>query len=222
MGSKSVNVRLVVTNMPLKKIDDYFPQPESLPIKVKDAFIGIENKNSEVEISQRVIDRWTKTNTGQTLYDYGASQIKIDPDKIAPTLHKRGSASYSVFHYDYPRPLLVDEMKRLQSFPNNFILGGGDKDRKDRIGNSVPPLFMRSIARQIRYALFDGENPNVTLKKIDYLPFLESCWQEHLKPRAENAPTVISTFAGCGGSSLGYSMAGFRELLAIEWDDNAV
>ena len=36
------------------------------------------------------------------------------------------------------------------------------------------------------------------------------------------APTVISTFAGCGGSSLGYKMAGFKELLAVEWDDNAV
>jgi len=35
-------------------------------------------------------------------------------------------------------------------------------------------------------------------------------------------PTVISTFAGCGGSSLGYKWAGFKELLAIEWDDNAV
>lgn len=37
-----------------------------------------------------------------------------------------------------------------------------------------------------------------------------------------NLPTVISTFAGCGGSSLGYKLAGFRELLAVEWDDNAV
>lgn len=35
-------------------------------------------------------------------------------------------------------------------------------------------------------------------------------------------PTVISTFAGCGGSSLGYRMAGFKELLAVEWDDNAI
>lgn len=35
-------------------------------------------------------------------------------------------------------------------------------------------------------------------------------------------PRVISTFAGCGGSSLGYQMAGFKELLAVEWDDNAV
>ena len=60
------------------------------------------------------------------------------------------------------------------------------------------------------------------LKRIDYFPHLESCWNEHLQPKPENAPTVISTFAGCGGSSLGYSMAGFRELLAIEWDNNAV
>jgi DNA (cytosine-5)-methyltransferase 1 len=34
--------------------------------------------------------------------------------------------------------------------------------------------------------------------------------------------TVISTFAGGGGSSLGYKMAGFNELLAVECDDNAV
>ena len=50
-----------------------------------------------------------------------------------------------------------------------------------------------------------------------------------LRMRAQNVgsrgnmkPTVISTFAGCGGSSLGYKMAGFRELLAVEWDDHAV
>jgi DNA (cytosine-5)-methyltransferase 1 len=37
-----------------------------------------------------------------------------------------------------------------------------------------------------------------------------------------DAPTVISLFAGCGGSSLGYSMAGFRELAAVEWNGNAI
>jgi DNA (cytosine-5)-methyltransferase 1 len=61
------------------------------------------------------------------------------------------------------------------------------------------------------------------LSKVDDYPaFLDACWQEHLAPRAADAPTVVSTFAGAGGSSLGYSMAGFRELLAVEWDDNAV
>jgi len=34
--------------------------------------------------------------------------------------------------------------------------------------------------------------------------------------------TVISTFAGCGGSSLGYKKAGYKELLAIDFNKNAV
>jgi len=55
-----------------------------------------------------------------------------------------------------------------------------------------------------------------------YLQNLDKAWKQHLAPRETNAPTVVSTFAGCGGSSLGYSMAGFKELLAVEWDDHAV
>ncbi len=57
---------------------------------------------------------------------------------------------------------------------------------------------------------------------IDYPAHLESMWQKAIAPREPDAPTVISTFAGGGGSSTGYHMAGFRELLAVEWDDNAV
>lgn len=37
-----------------------------------------------------------------------------------------------------------------------------------------------------------------------------------------NPFTVVSTFAGGGGSSTGYSMAGGKVLLAVEWNDNAV
>ena len=56
----------------------------------------------------------------------------------------------------------------------------------------------------------------------DYPAHLDAAWQQYLAPREPDAPTVISTFAGAGGSSLGYSMAGYRELLAVEWDNNAV
>lgn len=55
-----------------------------------------------------------------------------------------------------------------------------------------------------------------------YGDLLAEAWQQHLAPRADDAPTVVSTFAGAGGSSLGYSMAGYRELLAVEWDAHAV
>lgn len=57
---------------------------------------------------------------------------------------------------------------------------------------------------------------------MNYPAHLSSMWEKHLQPRTQDAPTVISTFAGCGGSSLGYSMAGYRELLAVEWDNHAV
>lgn len=33
--------------------------------------------------------------------------------------------------------------------------------------------------------------------------------------------TVISTFSGCGGSSLGYKLAGGKVLLAVEWEKDA-
>lgn len=58
--------------------------------------------------------------------------------------------------------------------------------------------------------------------QIDYPAHLDKMWQLAIAPRKLDAPTVISTFAGGGGSSLGYLMAGYRELLAVEWDDNAV
>lgn len=57
---------------------------------------------------------------------------------------------------------------------------------------------------------------------MTYVDVLNEAWQQHLAPRADDAPTVISLFAGCGGSSLGYSMAGYQELLAVEWGANAV
>jgi len=34
-------------------------------------------------------------------------------------------------------------------------------------------------------------------------------------------PTVVSLFAGCGGSSLGYKQAGYDVRLAVEWDTGA-
>lgn len=55
-----------------------------------------------------------------------------------------------------------------------------------------------------------------------YPEVLNDAWKQHLLPRKPDAPTVVSLFAGCGGSSLGYSMAGYRELLAVDWNENAV
>jgi len=56
----------------------------------------------------------------------------------------------------------------------------------------------------------------------EYVALLAEAWRAFRAPRAGDSPTVVSTFAGAGGSSMGYGMAGFRELLAVEYDDHAV
>ncbi len=60
------------------------------------------------------------------------------------------------------------------------------------------------------------------IPEIDYPAHLKTMWQKAIVPREPNAPTVISAFAGGGGSLTGYLMTGFLDLLAIEWNDNAV
>jgi len=112
---------------------------------------------------------------------------------VAPTLTRCGDAAYSFFHYKEPRPISIEEMKILASFPQNFIFFGNYKDIKDRIGNAVPPNFMKIIVKNI---------VKEVLMKSDF--------------------NVISTFSGCGGSSLGYKMVGGKILLAVEFNDNAV
>jgi len=66
-------------------------------------------------------------------------------------------------------------------------------DVKERIGNCVPPKFAQAIA---------------------------TCIREHILGDREF--TYLSTFAGCGGSSLGYKWAGGHGVAAVEFDDNAV
>lgn len=56
---------------------------------------------------------------------------------------------------------------------------------------------------------------------MGYASTLHDAWRSHLADRQPDAPTVISTFAGIGGSSLGYSMAGYHELLAVEFNQRA-
>lgn len=46
--------------------------------------------------------------------------------------------------------------KALASFPNDFKLAGGFRERWARIGNSVPPNLMRSIAEHVRKTILES------------------------------------------------------------------
>ena len=86
--------------------------------------------------------------------------IRLDAAKPAQTITKdAGNTGTGMIHPFEIRKLMIPEVKLLASFPVEYELIGNFKQKWARIGNSVPPLFMRSIARHIRMKLL--ESPQV-------------------------------------------------------------
>lgn len=53
------------------------------------------------------------------------------------------------------RMLMVKELKKIQSFPESYYLGGSQTDQKKFIGNAVPPLVAKAIAESMYGAMKD-------------------------------------------------------------------
>lgn len=80
------------------------------------------------------------------------SCVKPDPYKPSPTLPKTqtGRGFATIAHPYEPRALTIEEAKIIGSYPGEFRLIGSYSEQWARIGNSVPPLFMRALAEHIR------------------------------------------------------------------------
>jgi DNA (cytosine-5)-methyltransferase 1 len=92
--------------------------------------------------------RWRETKPGDAHHER-FSLLHLTWDRPVPTILKV-SGSGGHMHPDEPRLLNVAELKRCASFPDDFIFAGTWDNAVSRIGNTVPPLFMRAIAAHIR------------------------------------------------------------------------
>ena len=73
--------------------------------------------------------------------------IRLNPEKPSPTiLRGAGGTTTGLIHPYATRRLTIAEIKALASFPEQFQMAGSYREKWARIGNSVPPLFMRAIA----------------------------------------------------------------------------
>jgi DNA (cytosine-5)-methyltransferase 1 len=132
------------------------PAPQSKPRCVFDAIIGADTEAPELRGKYRELVK--RVRQGQAECDHSPtgggfqSCVRIIGKKPAPTLFKMttGTGRSTLIHPTKDRPVSIGEAKRLASFPDNFRMEGTFIQRWARIGNSVPPLFMRAIAQHIR------------------------------------------------------------------------
>jgi site-specific DNA-cytosine methylase len=88
--------------------------------------------------------------------------VRLDPEKPCPTIQKSSpqSSTTGLIHPYFVRHLTISEIKLMSSFPAAFRLEGSFVEKWARIGNSVPPLFMRAIADRIRLLVVTRETHN--------------------------------------------------------------
>lgn len=78
---------------------------------------------------------------------------KADPMRPIRTLKAQSGKYTGPFHWN-SRRFTVEELKRLQSFPDAYELAGSKTIAAKQIGNSVPPQIARVLAIAIREQVF--------------------------------------------------------------------
>ena len=78
--------------------------------------------------------------------NFNVAWTRFRSDKPAPTID---TGHRHHFHYKYNRVPTVRECARIQSFPDDFIFLGNKTEQFRQVGNAVPPLMAKAIAKSL-------------------------------------------------------------------------
>jgi DNA-methyltransferase (dcm) len=93
---------------------------------------------------------------------YWSFLLKLSPDKPSWTIQARRSNNMGPFHWRN-RILRIDEIKRLQTFPDSWELAGRVDSAWRQIGNAVPPVLAQQLGIELMrllssYQQYQGEH----------------------------------------------------------------
>lgn len=144
-------------------IEPSFPLPTSSPMSARRALIGVNNDPAELEMllvagrKYVAYKHWEVIPPGSNLAkstgkSSGFSCGKLHPDRPAPTVTKNNGhvTMHGFMHWSEKRRFTRAEFARFASFPDTYQWPGKWGEAVQRIGNCVPPNFMKAIAEHIR------------------------------------------------------------------------
>ena len=88
------------------------------------------------------------------LYKYHEALTRYHSKKPSLTIN---TGHRSHFHYKWNRIPTVRESARLQSFPDDFIFYGNKSEQYRQVGNAVPPMLGKVVAKKLLQYLKENE-----------------------------------------------------------------
>lgn len=95
---------------------------------------------------------------------YWSFLLKLSPSMPSWTIQARRSNNMGPFHWRN-RILRIEEIKRLQTFPDGFYLSGTVEKQWRQIGNAVPPVLAEHFARKIIEHIAKGKRGSFAARK---------------------------------------------------------
>ncbi|MGO8074576.1 DNA cytosine methyltransferase [Rhizobium leguminosarum] len=134
-------------------------------------------------------------------------RLRWDTPSVTITAKSSTPSCGRFLHPEQNRNITPREAAILQGFPHSYAFKGAFISQYRQIGEAVPPLFSRFLAK----AVLDAVKPTFRFDPV------------FAKARSHgDKPLVVDAFSGAGGLSLGFHWAGFETALAFDVDHNAI
>ena len=119
--------------------------------------LGVEQSNEYKTIPEHTetYKLWKLTKPGDQFYKAAIkltgqnkffSHVKQSPFRVANTVVQ---GTMDKYHWSDPRLFTIQELKRISTFPDDFILHGNLSQKGERGGRAVPPLMMAKVAETV-------------------------------------------------------------------------
>ena len=120
---------------------------------------------------------------------------KADPETPVRTIKAQGGQYTGPFHWEN-RTFTIEELKRLQTFPDDYKIVGNRQKAIHQLGNSVPPQFARVLAASIKEQMFGQSYPF-------YIPLMEDSYKLNFRARKSTLSKIYAQKASDAIAKLG-------------------